>query len=103
MFTTGTPPLAVRIEQIFTQNGNQWTERCCRNHKTDCTFIIVVKLANRSVRRNSTCIPPYHWHSGAATAEKSIPRKIGQEFGTLAGPAPRRNPIGRKFGPKSQS
>ncbi|KER30914.1 hypothetical protein T265_02729 [Opisthorchis viverrini] len=39
----------------------------------------------------------------AATAEKSTPRKIGQEFGTLAGPTPRRDPIGRKSGPNSQS
>ncbi|KER28307.1 hypothetical protein T265_13615, partial [Opisthorchis viverrini] len=42
-------------------------------------------------------------HSGVATAEKFTPRKIGREFGTLAGPVSRRNLIGRKSGPNSQS
>ncbi|KER22286.1 hypothetical protein T265_09573 [Opisthorchis viverrini] len=41
--------------------------------------------------------------SGAATAEKPIPRKIGQNFGTLAGPASCRDLIGRKSEPNSQS
>ncbi|GAA48745.1 hypothetical protein CLF_101982 [Clonorchis sinensis] len=40
--------------------------------------------------------------SGAATAEKSIPRKIGQKSGTLAGPAASRDMISRKVGPNSQ-
>ncbi|KER28577.1 hypothetical protein T265_04620 [Opisthorchis viverrini] len=40
---------------------------------------------------------------GAAAAEKSIPRQIGREFGTLVGPASSRDLIGRKSGPNSQS
>ncbi|KAG5442852.1 hypothetical protein CSKR_113283 [Clonorchis sinensis] len=40
---------------------------------------------------------------GAAAAEKPIPRKIGQKFGTLAGPASSRDLIGRKSGPNRQS
>ncbi|KER28760.1 hypothetical protein T265_04451 [Opisthorchis viverrini] len=55
------------------------------------------------VRRNSTRIPPCCPQSGAVTAEKPIPRIIGQEFGTLAGPASRRDLTGRKSGPNSQS
>ncbi|GAA49827.1 hypothetical protein CLF_103649 [Clonorchis sinensis] len=39
--------------------------------------------------------------SGAAAAEKPIPRKIGQKFGTLAGPASSRDLIGRKSGPNN--
>ncbi|KER27597.1 hypothetical protein T265_05410 [Opisthorchis viverrini] len=48
------------------------------------------------VRRNSTQIPLYRSQSGAVTAEKPIPCKIGQKVGTLAGPASRRDLIGRK-------
>ncbi|GAA36539.2 programmed cell death 6-interacting protein [Clonorchis sinensis] len=56
-----------------------------------------------SVRRNSTRIPLYRSHSGAATAEKPIPRKISQKFRTLTGPASSRDLIGRKSGPSNQS
>ncbi|GAA57138.1 hypothetical protein CLF_112227 [Clonorchis sinensis] len=41
--------------------------------------------------------------SSAASAERPIPRKIGQEFGTLAGPASSPDLISRKSGPNSQS
>ncbi|KER31708.1 hypothetical protein T265_02079 [Opisthorchis viverrini] len=56
-----------------------------------------------SAMRTSTRISLYRSHSGAATAEKSIPRTIGQEFGTLASPASSRDLIGRMSGPNSQS
>ncbi|KER28778.1 hypothetical protein T265_04468 [Opisthorchis viverrini] len=48
---------------------------------------------------NPTRIPFYRSHSVAATAA----RKIGQEFGTLGGPASSRDLIGRKSGPNGQS
>ncbi|KER33505.1 hypothetical protein T265_00620 [Opisthorchis viverrini] len=54
-------------------------------------------------RRNSTRIPFYRSQSGAATAEKPIPSKIGQKLGTLAGPTSGRDPIDRNSGPNSQS
>ncbi|GAA49521.1 hypothetical protein CLF_103182 [Clonorchis sinensis] len=41
--------------------------------------------------------------SGAASAKKPTPHKIGQEFETLAGPASSPDLIGRKSGPNSQS
>ncbi|GAA57681.1 hypothetical protein CLF_113070 [Clonorchis sinensis] len=47
----------------------------------------VNKLRGGGVRRNSTQIPLYHPQSGAASAKKPTPHKIGQEFETLAGPA----------------
>ncbi|GAA51155.1 hypothetical protein CLF_105655, partial [Clonorchis sinensis] len=55
------------------------------------------------VRQNSIQIPFYRSQSGAATAEKLIPRKIGQKIGTLASPASSLDPIGRKSGLNSQS
>ncbi|KAG5441821.1 hypothetical protein CSKR_100686 [Clonorchis sinensis] len=57
----------------------------------------------RGVRRNSTQIPLYRPQSGAASAKKPIPHKIGQEFETLAGSASSPDLIGRKSGPNSQS
>ncbi|KER22494.1 hypothetical protein T265_14833, partial [Opisthorchis viverrini] len=39
----------------------------------------------------------------AATAEKPGPLEVGPEFGTLAGPASRRDLIGQQSGPNSQS
>ncbi|KER32061.1 hypothetical protein T265_01836 [Opisthorchis viverrini] len=39
----------------------------------------------------------------AATAEKPGPLEAGPEFGTLAGPASRRDLIGQQSGPNSQS
>ncbi|GAA50591.1 serine/threonine-protein kinase haspin [Clonorchis sinensis] len=43
------------------------------------------RLRGGGVRRNSTQIPLYRPQSGAASAKKPIPHKIGQEFETLAG------------------
>ncbi|GAA54947.1 hypothetical protein CLF_106174 [Clonorchis sinensis] len=63
----------------------------------------VNKLRGGGVRRNSTQIPLYRPQSGAASAKKPIPHKIGQEFETLAGPASSPDLIGRKSGPNSQS
>ncbi|KER21060.1 hypothetical protein T265_10529 [Opisthorchis viverrini] len=57
----------------------------------------------KSVWWNSTRIPLYRSHSDAATAEKPISRKIGQEFRTHGGPASSQDLIGRKSGPNSQS
>ncbi|GAA53126.1 hypothetical protein CLF_109607 [Clonorchis sinensis] len=47
----------------------------------------VNKLRGGGVRRNSRQIPLYRPQSGAASAKKPTPHKIGQEFETLAGPA----------------
>ncbi|GAA53422.1 hypothetical protein CLF_110187, partial [Clonorchis sinensis] len=55
------------------------------------------------VGRNCTRLKIYRWQFGAATAVKPNPRKLGQKFGTLAGPAPSRAMIGRKSGLNSQS
>ncbi|KER22114.1 hypothetical protein T265_09711 [Opisthorchis viverrini] len=38
------------------------------------------------IRRNSTWIPLYRSYLGADTADKPIPYRTGQKFGTLAGP-----------------
>ncbi|KAG5444455.1 hypothetical protein CSKR_101870 [Clonorchis sinensis] len=54
-------------------------------------------------RWNSTQIRLYRPQSGAASAKKPIPHKIGQEFETLAGPASSPDMIGRKSGPNRQS
>ncbi|KER28535.1 hypothetical protein T265_13565, partial [Opisthorchis viverrini] len=51
---------------------------------------------------NCTRIPLYRSQSGVATAEKPVPRKTGQTFGTLAGPSPSRDLIGRKSGPNRE-
>ncbi|GAA55203.1 hypothetical protein CLF_107174 [Clonorchis sinensis] len=61
------------------------------------------QCSNSAGRRISTQIPPYRLLSGAATAEKPSQRKIGQKFGTLAGPASSPALSGRKSGPSSQS
>ncbi|KER28788.1 hypothetical protein T265_13518, partial [Opisthorchis viverrini] len=49
-------------------------------------------------RWNSTRIPFYRSQSGGAAAEKPIPLKIGRKFGTLVGPTPSRDLIGRRSG-----
>ncbi|KER31593.1 hypothetical protein T265_02230 [Opisthorchis viverrini] len=48
------------------------------------------------LQRDSTA---RHAPVGAATADKPSPYETGQEFGTLVGPASRRNLIGRESGP----
>ncbi|KAG5447446.1 hypothetical protein CSKR_113608 [Clonorchis sinensis] len=48
-------------------------------------------------------IPLYGPQSGAATAQKPTSRKIGKEFGTLAGPVSSPDLVSRKSGPNSQS
>ncbi|KER25214.1 hypothetical protein T265_14259, partial [Opisthorchis viverrini] len=65
-----------------------------------------VKIRNR--RRDKQCVdstrtPLYRKPSGASMVDKPSPYEIGQEFGTLAGPASRRDLIGRQSGPNSQS
>ncbi|KER28006.1 LOW QUALITY PROTEIN: hypothetical protein T265_13678 [Opisthorchis viverrini] len=46
-------------------------------------------INNLTLMQNPTQIPLYRTSLGAATADKPDPHDISQEFGALAGPAPR--------------
>ncbi|KER31744.1 hypothetical protein T265_02107 [Opisthorchis viverrini] len=77
---------------LYTQTGRLSSQ--LTNHKP-CTRGTLAQGVTLSVTGKE--------ERGAAMADKPGPHEIGQEFGTLAGPTPRRELTGRQSGPNSQS